>query len=72
MAQIKTQLGEADGKKLDKIIKDYGFKSKYEFVKAVLTVFIKAYDPRGEEILTENFRDIFTQQVDTKIKHNQP
>jgi hypothetical protein len=66
--QIKTQLKKEDGEKLDKILKDYGFISKYEFVKAVLTVFIKAYDPREDEILTENFRDIFTENVNTKIR----
>ena len=66
--QIKTQLKKEDGEKLDKILKDYGFISKYEFVKAVLTVFIKAYDPRENEILTENFRDIFTENVNTKIR----
>ena len=66
--QIKAQLKKEDGEKLDKILKDYGFISKYEFVKAVLTVFIKAYDPREDEILTENFRDIFTENVNTKIR----
>jgi hypothetical protein len=66
--QIKTQIKKEDGEKLDKILKDYGFISKYEFVKAVLTVFIKAYDPREDEILTENFRDIFTENVNTKIR----
>ena len=66
--QIKTQLKKEDGEKLDKILKDYGFISKYEFVKAVLTVFIKAYDPREDEILTENFRDIFTENVNTKLR----
>jgi|GEM_PF-3986554 hypothetical protein len=66
--QIKTQIKKEDGEKLDKILKDYGFISKYEFVKAVLTVFIKAYDPRENEILTENFRDIFTENVNTKLR----
>lgn len=66
--QIKTQLKPSDGRRLDKVIQDYGFVSKYEFAKTLLKVFIKAYDPREEEILCENFRDIFIQEVDTKLK----
>jgi hypothetical protein len=68
--QIKADLSVADGKRIEKIIKTYGFKSVYEFAKAVVMVFIKANDPREDEILPENLKEIFTQQVDTKIKHN--
>ena len=67
-AQIKTQLKPSDGAKIETIVRDYGFRSNYEFVKTILQVFIKAYDPQEEEVLTENFRDIFIQKVDTKLK----
>ena len=67
-AQIKTQLKPSDGAKIETIVRDYGFRSNYEFVKTILLVFIKAYDPREDEILTENFRDIFSQEVNTKLK----
>ena len=67
-AQIKTQLKPSDGEKVEAIVREYGFRSNYEFVKTILQVFIKAHDPQDDEILTENFRDIFTQQVDTKLK----
>lgn len=69
--QIKADLSVADKKRIERIIKTNGFKSVYEFAKAVVMVFIKANDPREDEILTENLKEIFTQQVDTKIKHNQ-
>lgn len=65
--QIKTQLTSRDGKRLEIIMRDYGFKSTYEFSKAVLTVFIRANDPREDEILTENLKEILTQEVDTKL-----
>lgn len=67
-AQIKTQLKQEDGAKVEAIVRDYGFRSNYEFVKTILQVFIKAYDPQDDEILTENFRDIFRQEVDTNLK----
>lgn len=66
-AQIKTQLKQEDGARLDKIIKDYNFRSSYEFVKTILQVFIKAHDPREDELLTENLKEIFVQEVDTKL-----
>ena len=50
------------------LINIYRFRSNYEFVKTILQVFIKAHDRQEEEILTENFRDIFIQEVDTKLK----
>ena len=67
-AQIKTQLKQEDGAKVEAVVRDYGFRSNYEFVKTILQVFIKAHDSQEDEVLTENFRDIFTQQVDTKLK----
>ena len=67
-AQIKTQLKQEDGAKVEAIVRDYGFRSNYEFVKTILQVFIKAYDSQDDEILTENFRDIFRQEVDTNLK----
>lgn len=66
--QIKTQLSARDGQRLEKIMREYGFKSTYEFSKAVLTVFIRANDPREDEILTENLKEILTQEVDTKLQ----
>lgn len=66
-AQIKTQLMPSDGARLEKILKDYNFISKYEFVKTILLVFIKAHDPREDELLTENLKEIFVQEVDTKL-----
>ena len=67
--QIKTQISQEVGKRLDKVIKDYGFKSRFEVAKALLTVYIKAYDPKEDEILCENLKDILTQEADYKIKH---
>lgn len=67
-AQIKTQLKPSDGEKVEAVVREYGFRSNYEFVKTILQVFIKAHDPKEDEILTENFKDIFTQKVDTKLK----
>lgn len=68
--QIKADLSVTDGKRIERIIKTNGFKSVYEFAKAVVMVFIKANDPREDEILTENLKEIFIQQVDTKIKQS--
>ena len=65
--QIKTQLTARDGQRLEKIIKEYGFKSLYEFARAAITVFIKANDPKDDEILCENLKEVLTQQVDTKL-----
>ena len=65
--QIKTQLSARDGRRLEKIMREYGFKSTYEFAKAALTVFIRANDPRDDEVLTENLKEILTQEVDTKL-----
>lgn len=65
--QIKTQLSARDGQRLEKIMRDYGFKSTYEFAKAALMVFIRANDPRDDEVLTENLKEILTQEVDTKL-----
>ena len=66
-AQIKTQLKPSDGEKVEAIVKEYGFRSNYEFIKTILQVFIKAYDPQEDEILTENLKEIFVQEVDTKL-----
>ena len=69
--QIKTQISQESGKRLEKIITDYGFKSRYEVAKALLMVYIKAYDPREEdEILCENLKDILIQEADYTIKHD--
>lgn len=65
--QIKTQLSARDGQRLEKIMREYGFKSTYEFAKAALTVFIRANDPRDDEVLTENLKEILTQEVDTNL-----
>mgnify|MGYP000968881192 CR=1 FL=1 len=68
--QIKTQISQESGKRLEKVIKDYGFRSRFEVAKALLTVYIKAYDPREEdEVLCENLKDILIQETDYKIKH---
>ena len=67
--QIKTQISQEVGRRLDKVIKDYGFKSRFEVAKALLTVYIKAYDPKEDEILCENLKDILTQEADYTIKH---
>jgi len=65
--QIKTQISQESGKRLEKIITDYGFKSRYEVAKALLTVYVKANDPRDDEILCENLKDILTQEADYSI-----
>lgn len=57
--QIKTQLKQEDGKRLDEVIRDYKFKSKFELAKALLRVYVKANDPKDDEILCENLKDIF-------------
>ncbi len=68
--QIKTQISQESGNRLDRVIKDYAFKSRYEVAKALLIVFIKANDPReDDEVLCENLKDILTQETDYKIKH---
>ena len=67
-AQIKTQLKQEDGAKVEAVVKEYGFRSNYEFVKTILQVFIKAHDSQEDEVVTENFRDIFIQEVDIKLK----
>lgn len=47
--QVKAEITNAECERLDKIIKKYNFKSRYQVIQYLVKSFLKVADPRQEE-----------------------
>lgn len=66
MIQIKAYLTDEQGEKVDRIIKDYGFRSRNDLGKCLLRVFLIEHAPQKDEFLCEVTRNLFKEPIDQR------
>lgn len=62
--QIRTHLYPEEINKLDKIVCDYKFRSRYQLIQTIIRSFLRAADPEEDEVVCIDFIEMF----DTVIK----
>lgn len=56
---VATYIAKADVERLDYIVREYGFKSRYQIIKTIIEAFLKVADPRPEEVANKDIEDMF-------------
>lgn len=57
--QLKTEISNDDAERLDRIIEEYNFKSRYQVLRYLTECFLKVADPRPEEIVNADIEEMF-------------
>ena len=57
--QVATHLLPEERDKLDKVIKDYNFKSRYQLIQAIVRTFLKTVAPEEGEFVCKDIEEMF-------------
>lgn len=57
--EMKTGLTPENAKRLDKIIKDYNFRSRYQIIQYLIECFLSVADPQPEVIANKDIEEMF-------------
>ena len=57
--QLKTHLLPEERVKLDEVVRDYNFKSRYQLIQAIVRTFLKAVAPEGDEFVCKDIEEMF-------------
>lgn len=57
--QLKTHILPEERDKLDEVVRDYNFKSRYQLVQTIVRVFLKAVAPEGDEVVCKDIEEMF-------------
>ena len=57
--QVATHLLPEEIDKLDEVVKDYNFKSRYQLIQTIVRVFLKAVAPEGDEFVCKDIEEMF-------------
>ncbi len=59
VTMVATWISKEDVSRLDHIIKEYGFKSRYQIIKTIIEAFLKTADPKPEEVVNNDIEEMF-------------
>lgn len=57
--QVTTHLLPEEINKLDEVVEEYKFRSRYQLIQAVIRAFIKVADPETEEVVCKDIEEMF-------------
>ena len=57
--QLKTHILPEERDKLDEVVRDYNFKSRYQLIQAIVRAFLKAVAPEGDEFVCKDIEEMF-------------
>ncbi len=57
--QLKTHILPEERDKLDEVVRDYNFKSRYQLVQTIIRSFLKAVAPEGDEFVCKDIEVMF-------------
>ena len=57
--QVKTHLQPEERDKLDEVVREYSFKSRYQLVQTIVRAFLKAVAPEGDEFVCKDIEEMF-------------
>lgn len=57
--QLKTHILPEERDKLDEVVRDYNFKSRYQLVQTIVRAFLKAVAPEGDEFVCKDIEEMF-------------
>ena len=57
--QVSTHILPEERDKLDKVVKDYNFKSRYQLIQAIVRTFLKTVAPEEGEFVCKDIEEMF-------------
>ena len=57
--QLKTHLLPEEVDKLDEVVREYNFRSRYQLIQTIVRVFLKAVAPEGDEFVCKDIEEMF-------------
>ena len=57
--QVSTHIGATERDKLDRIVKKYRFRSRYQLVQCIVRSFLKVADPEPGEYVPKDIEEMF-------------
>lgn len=57
--QVATHLHPEERDKLDKVVREYNFKSRYQLVQTIVRAFLKSVAPEGDEFVCKDIEEMF-------------
>lgn len=57
--QVSTHLLPEEVHKLEEVVREYNFKSRYQLIQTIIRAFLKAVAPEGDEFVCKDIEEMF-------------